>query len=84
MTAAGIMGRSSAATVDVRDMSCAQALAQAGRALKPLVVGQALDIVCNAPDVKDDLSIWARELGHAVLASTTHGDDTTVHIRKER
>ena len=65
-------------------MSCAQALAQAGRALKPLAVGQALDIVCNAPDVKDDLSIWARELGHAVLTTSTQGDDTTLRIRKER
>ena len=82
--AAGIMGRASAVTVDVRDMNCAQALAQAGRALKPLAVGQALDIVCNAPDVKDDLLIWARELGHTVPTTTTHGNDTTMRIRKGR
>jgi TusA-related sulfurtransferase len=78
------MGRASAATVDVRDMSCAQALAQAGRALKPLAVGQALDIVCNAPDVKDDLSIWARELGHAVPATQSRGEEFVVTVRKVR
>ncbi|MBI3324705.1 MAG: sulfurtransferase TusA family protein [Candidatus Omnitrophica bacterium] len=71
-----------APTVDVRDMSCAQALAQAARALKPLVVGQALDIVCNAPDVKDDLSIWARELGHAVPTTQSRGGEFVVTVRK--
>jgi len=65
-------------------MSCAQALAQAARALKPLAAGQALDIVCNAPDVKDDLSIWARELGHAVLTTQSRGEECVVTVRKAR
>jgi len=71
-------------TVDVRDMSCAQALAQAARALKPLVVGRALDIVCNAPDVKDDLLVWTRELGHVVLATKSRDEEFVVTVRKER
>ena len=78
--AAGIM----AATVDVREMTCAQALAVASHAIKGLAVGQTLDVVCNAPDVKDDLLIWARELGHAVLTTKMHRDDTTMRIRKGR
>lgn len=70
--------------VDVREMTCAQALAVASRAIKGLSVGQTLDVVCNAPDVKDDLLIWAGELGHAVLTTKRHRDDTTMRIRKGR
>ena len=80
MMAAGIM----AAAVDVRDMTCAQALAQAGRAVKSLDVGQAVDILCNAPDVKDDLLIWARELGHVVPAVKARGEEWAVTVQKGR
>jgi len=70
--------------VDVRDMQCAQALAQASHAVKPLAVGQALEVLGNASDVKDDVLIWARELGHAVLKVQAHNDDWVVAIRKGR
>jgi TusA-related sulfurtransferase len=62
----------------------ARALAVASHAIKGLAVGQTLDVVCNAPDVKNDLLIWARELGHAVLTTKMRRDDTTMRIRKGR
>ena len=52
--------------VDVRDMLCAQALAVVGDAIKPLRSGDALDVVYNAEDVKQDLIIWASDRGYDV------------------
>ena len=51
-------------TVDVRDMLCAQALALVAKALARLAPGEALDVRYNADDVRQDLLVWARGLGH--------------------
>lgn len=50
--------------VDVRDMLCAQALAQIAQALDVVAPGQAITILYNAEDIKQDAIIWARERGH--------------------
>ncbi|MBI4354628.1 MAG: sulfurtransferase TusA family protein [Candidatus Omnitrophica bacterium] len=50
-------------TADVRDMTCAQALAVVARAVAQLIEGQGLEILYNAQDVKHDLMIWAKERG---------------------
>jgi TusA-related sulfurtransferase len=55
-----------AATADVRDMVCAQALARVAQALARLSPGETLEVRCNAADVKRDLLAWARERGHDV------------------
>ena len=60
------MGTSSRAVVDVRDMLCAQALAAVAQVLAPLQPGNAVEVRCNAEDVKRDLLIWAKGRGHAV------------------
>lgn len=54
------------ATVDVRDMLCAQALAQVARAAAQLPDGGALEIRYNAADVRRDLLAWAADRGHAL------------------
>ena len=55
------------AIVDVRDMTCAQALALVGQAVARLGIGQALEILYNADDVKQDVLAWARTLGHRII-----------------
>ena len=52
------------AAVDVRDMTCAQALAVIAKAVAGLANGEALRVRYNADDVKRDLLVWAREGGH--------------------
>ena len=47
--------------VDVREMLCAQALAIVAQAAARLQSGQALDILYDAQDVKQDLRMWAKE-----------------------
>ena len=47
--------------VDVREMLCAQALAVVAQAAARLPSGQALDILYDAQDVKQDLLMWAKE-----------------------
>lgn len=49
--------------VDVRDMTCAQALAVVARAASRLASGQPLNILYNAQDVKRDLIVWATDRG---------------------
>ena len=61
---AGIMGAPTTASVDVRDMLCAQALALVAQAIERLRGGGILDVAYNADDVKRDLLIWARERGY--------------------
>ncbi|HEX9779655.1 MAG TPA: sulfurtransferase TusA family protein [bacterium] len=55
-------------TVDVQDMLCAQALRVVARAMRGLPPGGELDIRYNAPDVRTDLGVWARECGHNVVS----------------
>ena len=69
MSGAGIMKHLASATVDVRDMLCAQALAVANSTLRRLTPGQALEVLCNAADVKGDLLAWAQQCGHAAVES---------------
>ena len=51
---------------DVRDMTCAQALAVVAKAVAGLANGQLLHVRYNADDVKRDVLAWAREGGHRV------------------
>lgn len=54
-----------ATELDVRDMLCAQALAQAAGAMARVPQGAALRIVYNAEDVRRDLIAWARDRRYA-------------------
>ena len=56
----------SAATVDVRDMLCAQALALVAQAVARARIGEPLRVLYSAEDVKRDLVIWANERRHYV------------------
>ena len=71
-----------AATVDVREMLCAQAIMVAWKAIRPMPAGSVLEIVCNAEDVKEDLLIWAKELGHVVSAIDARAGDTWLWVQK--
>ena len=66
------------AMVDVRDMLCAQALAQVARAAAQLPERGVLDIRYNTEDVRRDLLAWAADRGHA-LAAAANG-----HLRLTR
>lgn len=51
-------------TVDVRDMTCAQALALIAQAVARLAAGTSLEVLYSTDDVKADVLVWARDLGH--------------------
>ena len=76
------MERLASATLDVREMQCAQALAQAGVAMKGLAPGAVLELLCNAEDVKRDLFVWAKALGHTVVGTEEGPEDTRLRIRR--
>ena len=62
-----IMSEPSTATVDVRDMLCAQALALVAEAARGLRDGTSLLVELNADDVRADLVAWARQQGFVAL-----------------
>ena len=62
----------SADELDLRDMVCAQALAQVARAVEALPRGASLRVVYNAEDVRRDLVAWARERQYAALPDGEH------------
>jgi len=64
-------------TVDVRDMTCAQALAVVARAISHRANGQRLHVLYNAQDVKRDLMVWAADRG--VKMSEAGPDRLQVH-----
>ncbi len=76
----GIMEAGAAATIDVRDMLCAQALALVAQAVGRLGCGQAVEVRCNAEDVRRDLSAWAADQGHGLIQV----DREVVRIEKDR
>ena len=53
-------------SVDVRDMLCAQALAQIARAVSALDVGKRVRVRFNAEDVERDIISWVVARGHKV------------------
>ncbi len=76
------MTRVAFSLVDVRDMQCAQALAQAAQAMQPLTRGAVLELTCNAEDVRRDLVAWAQQVRHQVLSAAVSDGDTRLRIQK--
>lgn len=68
--------------VDVRDMLCAQALAQVDGAMRRLSPGATLPVIANATDVLRDLVTWTRDRGHVLAASELRDGETWLRIRK--
>ena len=68
--------------VDVRDMSCSQALAQTAQAMQPMTRGAILELLCNAEDVRRDLVAWAQQVRHRVLGEDARDGDTRLRIQK--
>ena len=52
--------------IDVRDMLCAQALAVVSDAVKRRMPGEPVNVEMNSDDVRQDMVLWARRLGHRV------------------
>ncbi len=68
------------ASVDVRDMLCAQALARIAKALSALDVGQRVRVRFNAEDVERDIVSWVAARGHKVEGEEAE----TLWIKRQR
>ena len=74
----------STATLDVRDMLCAQALALTDRAVRSLSADGALEVRCNTPDVVQDLLTWASDQGHVVVHTKAQDGETRITLQRAR
>ena len=70
------------ATIDVRDMLCAQALAQVSSVMRRVEAGALVEVICNTVDVRDDLLTWAKTQGHAIVEPVSQGPDIVMQLRK--
>ena len=64
------MGKPQPVECDVRDMLCAQALAQVARAAADAPRGATVRIAYNAEDVRRDLIAWARDRRYRIDPDT--------------
>ena len=80
---AAIIMEPASVVVDVQDMQCAQALAQAGLAMKRLEPGSTATVVCNGGDVVRDLLAWAKALRHVVVQTAAQDGITRITLRKQ-
>ena len=71
-----------AETIDVREMLCAQALAQVSSVMRRVDAGALIDVVCNAEDVREDLLAWADAQGHEVLEVVQRSREILIRVRK--
>ena len=69
-------------TIDVRDMLCAQALAQVSSVMRRVEDGALVEVVCNTIDVRDDLLAWANTQGQELVEPVANSEDIVIHLRK--
>ena len=68
--------------LDVRDMLCAQALAQVDARLRQLAGGEPLDVLCNGAEVIEDLLTWARQTDTVVFERRDTEHETHLILRR--
>jgi tRNA 2-thiouridine synthesizing protein A len=84
MTTADLAALKAAAVVDARGSACPGPLMEAKKAIGKVKVGEVLEVLSNDPGTKDDMSLWAKKVGHEPLGSLgADGYDRIFIIRKK-
>jgi tRNA 2-thiouridine synthesizing protein A len=84
MATADLATLKAAAVVDARGSACPGPLMEAKKAIGKVKVGEVLEVLSNDPGTKDDMSLWAKKVGHDPLGSlSADGYDRIFIIRKK-
>ena len=69
-------------TLDARGLFCPSPVMQTNVELSKMKVGQVLIVLADDPAAEDDISSWARRLGHEIVKMEKNGNEIHFEIRK--
>lgn len=60
--------------IDCKGLRCPMPIVKVKRALKPLEIGQIVEMIATDPGVLPDMEAWERQTNHKVLVAETLDD----------
>jgi TusA-related sulfurtransferase len=69
-------------TLDARGLFCPSPVMQTNVELSKMKVGEILTVLADDPAAEDDISNWARKLGHEVVKMEKNGNEIRFEIKK--
>ena len=69
-------------TLDARGLFCPSPVMQTNVELSKMQVGEILIVLADDPAAEDDISSWARKLGHEVIKMEKNGNEIRFEIKK--
>ena len=69
-------------TLDARGLFCPSPVMQTNVELSKMQVGEILTVIADDPAAEDDISSWARSLGHEVVKMEKNGNEIRFEIKK--
>ena len=69
-------------TLDARGLFCPSPVMQTNVELSKMKVGEILTVLADDPAAEDDISNWARRLGHEVVKMEKNGNEIRFEIKK--
>jgi len=68
--------------LDARGLFCPSPVQQTNVELSKMRVGEILTVLADDPAAEDDISSWARRLGHEVIKMEKNGNEIHFEIKK--
>ena len=69
-------------TLDARGLFCPSPVKQTNVELSKMQIGEILTVLADDPAAEDDISSWARRLGHEVVKMEKNGNEIRFEIKK--
>ena len=69
-------------TLDARGLFCPSPVQQTNVELSKMQVGQILTVLADDPAAEEDISSWARRLGHEIVKMEKNGSEIHFEIKK--
>ena len=68
--------------LDARGLFCPSPVMQTNVELSKMQIGEILTVLADDPAAEDDISNWARRLGHEVVKMEKNGNEIRFEIKK--
>jgi TusA-related sulfurtransferase len=68
--------------LDARGLFCPSPVMQTNVELSKMQIGEILTVLADDPAAEDDISDWARRLGHEVVKMEKNGNEIRFEIKK--
>ena len=69
-------------TLDARGLFCPSPVMQTNAELSKMQVREILTVLADDPAAEDDISTWARRLGHEIVKMEKNGSEIHFEIKK--